>query len=95
MKHCLVVLIIFCLSACSVKWYHPVKGEGDFAKDRAECEVMAKIIGQNASHTGRRIEPNAYYKALQSCLYQKGWSLGPPQAETAEEHPSQDNWLKR
>ncbi|MBW2092197.1 MAG: hypothetical protein JRI34_08765 [Deltaproteobacteria bacterium] len=96
MRYCLAILIIFTLSACgTAKWYHPTKGAGDFVKEKAECEAIAEYHGLNASLTGRRIEPNAYYGALYRCLAQKGWSLTPPLNESVEKSPAVKLMTKR
>jgi len=87
-RYWLTILIIFSLTACSTKWYHPVKGDAEFARDRAECESIAEFSGLNASHTGQRVELNAYYDALNRCLTRKGWSLNPPQAKTTGKPPA-------
>ena len=88
MRYWLAILIIISFSACSTKWYHPTKGEAEFAKDKAECEAIAKFAGLNASYNGKRIEPNAYYEALNRCLAQKGWSLTPAQTKNTGKTPA-------
>ncbi len=82
MKKTLVFLfLLLFMNACAGKWYHPVKGEAQFGADQAECESTGRNAGLASSHYGRRVEQNAYQRALSDCLYRKGWSSKPVPVE--------------
>lgn len=77
-------LLVLILSAVLIagcgggQWTHPAKGPAELSRDMAECKMLARDIGRNKSHTGKRVELIAYQQALHSCLAQKGWTLADP-----------------
>lgn len=77
------IFLIFALVAtgCSSSqaiWYKNGAGQADFNIDDAECRVIAERMGRQATLTGKKSSIQAYAKAYDNCIYNRGWSKQPP-----------------
>ncbi len=84
-----VLICLFLLSGCGGKaqWYKEGHTQADFDMDVQECEIIASEFARQASLTGEREDPATLIRAVNSCLYAKGWSNFPTQknGQDAEE----------
>lgn len=79
MRRLWMILVLFLLSGCGQpKWYHPNKGPGDFARDRALCEQESILGAKAQSLTGKVPPALEQAKFFSLCMMKKGWSNTPP-----------------
>lgn len=80
----LICLLVLAGCGGKTQWYKEGHSQADFDRDVQECEIIAKEFARQASLTGEREDPATLIRALNSCLYAKGWSNFSPD-ETAQE----------
>ncbi|MBU2550957.1 MAG: hypothetical protein KKB20_21280 [Proteobacteria bacterium] len=83
-----VTVLLGLLASCAnPQWRHPTKTPDALAKDMAECERQADLTALSASMTGRTPLLVPRYKALQACLFQKGWTIGTESQKPTADQP--------
>lgn len=86
----LCVLVIFMVSGCGGKsqlWYKPDHNQSDFDVDHRQCMIIAQEMGRQATITGEKPDPDVVNDVYNNCLFSRGWTHTPPDADEKKRQP--------